>query len=392
MANIPIKWGKVGTDGKAEVNGADNTTFSSSSPAFKVNGDEEITGDSSVGGGQSITGNSSVGGNQTVTGNGSIGGNGTISGNLIVYKDNTTNKVGINVASPTEALDVSGNIKVSGNVTAGGNIVSSGGDLSLGTTGSGSDDSGDIVWYYGNGQEKARLWTDNTYSATKGLNYRVYKSDGTLLASGSIPTSDTNTTYTIATGDSNGQIKVTPSSGSAYNVGVKGLGSAAYKNYAEANTASTVVARNANNYIYATYYNAACGNDNGATSGSYALYVNSDNWIRKCSMSKMYSALGGSGCVSLYNGNLAPNSQTTFNYGSYSAYVIFFRIDGNDKDFNMFIVPKGKIGTTADAGYTEYDPYNWVWIQMWYSGSTCYCKFSGASNGNARIKWIYGLY
>lgn len=43
------------------------------------------------------------------------------------------------------------------------------------------------------------------------------------------PTSDTNTTYTIATGDGNGQIKVTPSSGNAYNVNIKGLGSAAYK-------------------------------------------------------------------------------------------------------------------------------------------------------------------
>lgn len=39
---------------------------------------------------------------------------------------------------------------------------------------------------------------------------------------------NSNTTYTVATGDSNGQIKVTPSSGSAYNVNVKGLGSAAY--------------------------------------------------------------------------------------------------------------------------------------------------------------------
>ena len=37
------------------------------------------------------------------------------------------------------------------------------------------------------------------------------------------------TTYTIATGDSNGQIKVTPSSGSAYNVSVKGLNTAAYR-------------------------------------------------------------------------------------------------------------------------------------------------------------------
>ena len=39
---------------------------------------------------------------------------------------------------------------------------------------------------------------------------------------------NTNTTYTFATGDSNGQIKVTPSGGSAQNVSVKGLGSAAY--------------------------------------------------------------------------------------------------------------------------------------------------------------------
>lgn len=43
---------------------------------------------------------------------------------------------------------------------------------------------------------------------------------------------DNNTTYTIATGDSNGQIKVTPSSGSAYNVSVKGLGSNAYSSTA----------------------------------------------------------------------------------------------------------------------------------------------------------------
>ena len=39
---------------------------------------------------------------------------------------------------------------------------------------------------------------------------------------------NTNTTYTFATGDANGQIKVTPSGGSAQNVSVKGLGSAAY--------------------------------------------------------------------------------------------------------------------------------------------------------------------
>lgn len=39
---------------------------------------------------------------------------------------------------------------------------------------------------------------------------------------------DNNTTYTFATGDANGQIKVTPAGGSATNVSVKGLGSNAY--------------------------------------------------------------------------------------------------------------------------------------------------------------------
>ena len=38
------------------------------------------------------------------------------------------------------------------------------------------------------------------------------------------------TTYTIDTGDNNGQIKITPSNGDAYNVTVKGLNAAAYRN------------------------------------------------------------------------------------------------------------------------------------------------------------------
>lgn len=54
----------------------------------------------------------------------------------------------------------------------------------------------------------------------------VTKTDITGLG---IPSSDTNTTYTFATGDSNGQIKVTPSGGTASNISVKGLAAAAYK-------------------------------------------------------------------------------------------------------------------------------------------------------------------
>lgn len=54
----------------------------------------------------------------------------------------------------------------------------------------------------------------------------VTKADITGLG---IPGSDTNTTYTFATGDSNGQIKVTPSGGTATNISVKGLAASAYK-------------------------------------------------------------------------------------------------------------------------------------------------------------------
>jgi hypothetical protein len=43
-----------------------------------------------------------------------------------------------------------------------------------------------------------------------------------------VPWTDNNTTYTFATGDNNGEIKITPSGGSAFNVAIKGLNTAAY--------------------------------------------------------------------------------------------------------------------------------------------------------------------
>lgn len=54
------------------------------------------------------------------------------------------------------------------------------------------------------------------------------------------PTTDTNTTYTIESGDANGQIKVTPSGGTAYNVNVTGLAAAAYKAVTDSTSASAI--------------------------------------------------------------------------------------------------------------------------------------------------------
>lgn len=86
-------------------------------------------------------------------------------------------------------------LKTGGSMT--GHLHMTGADIVLDPPSSSSDDSGDLVWFYGNGQEKARLWTANEYTSASGLNYRVYKKDGTSLYSGTLPMKDT--TYTAST-------------------------------------------------------------------------------------------------------------------------------------------------------------------------------------------------
>ena len=86
-----------------------------------------------------------------------------------------------------------------------------------------------------------------TVTGTAGTSALAWNTEVTLATIGGnavkakLPANpNTNTTYTFATGDSNGQIKVTPSGGSAQNVDVKGLGTAAY-------TASTAYAAASHN-------------------------------------------------------------------------------------------------------------------------------------------------
>ena len=67
------------------------------------------------------------------------------------------------------------------------NIHLAGGDLNLKTSSSSSNDTGDIVWWYGNGKEKARLWMSSaTYSTAIGPAFRVYNTSGTNLYNGAL--------------------------------------------------------------------------------------------------------------------------------------------------------------------------------------------------------------
>ncbi len=69
-----------------------------------------------------------------------------------------------------------------------GQLTINGPDIILATYSSSSNDSGDLVFQYGNGSEKARIWTDDEYTSGMGPNYRCYDNNGSALYSGRLAT------------------------------------------------------------------------------------------------------------------------------------------------------------------------------------------------------------
>ena len=71
-------------------------------------------------------------------------------------------------------------LPLSGGTLTGTLALGNGANLDLRPPSSGND-SGDIVFYYSNGNEKMRIWSNNDYSGYCGPNFRLYKEDGTYL-------------------------------------------------------------------------------------------------------------------------------------------------------------------------------------------------------------------
>ena len=71
-----------------------------------------------------------------------------------------------------------------------GTLSMQGVDIQLTTPSSSSNDSADLVWYYGNSQEKMRLWSEDTYTAKSGPNFRIYTNSGSALYTGKLPLAD----------------------------------------------------------------------------------------------------------------------------------------------------------------------------------------------------------
>ena len=228
---------------------------------------------------------------------------------------------------------------ISGKVNKSGDTIS--GDLTFknGT----SNDTPDIIFKYGNGNEKMRIWSDNEPTTAVGPNYRIYKSDGTQLYSGKLATlADlVNTTYDFKSSDSSitfqgsavGSVvnidakvnssKYLPLSGgtmtgalntanntwnkigddvqigdvnAAGALGIKGLnGTTNLRFYKYNDSAVGTLSYDGNwkfsNYVYASYFNASCGAETPTTS-SYLIYANSDGFFRKTTLANVKTILG----------------------------------------------------------------------------------------------------
>ena len=92
-------------------------------------------------------------------------------------------------------------------------------------------------------------------------------------------------------------------------------------------------------------------------------------------------------CTSLYNGTLTTGS-TTFNYGSYKAYVIIGQPNSTSARVSLFI-PKGQLTTTATT-YQLADETNYYTFTLSYSGSTVTLAYKGRS-GSGQVLRVFGV-
>lgn len=92
-------------------------------------------------------------------------------------------------------------------------------------------------------------------------------------------------------------------------------------------------------------------------------------------------------CTSLYSGTLTTGS-TTFNYGSYKAYVIIGQPNSTSARVSLFI-PKGQLTTTATT-YQLADETNYYTFNLSYSGTTVTLAYKGRSSSGQILK-VFGV-
>ena len=277
-----------------------------------------------------------------------------------------TKKVGINQRSPSEALDVIGNIKVTGD------FISNGKDVILGTPSSTSDDSGDLWWRYGNGREKMRIWSDTAPTTKAGPQFRLYKSDGTSLYSGRLPLAD----GTSASG--------------TWGIGISGS-AAKLNGYASDtnNTANAIVRRDGNGdirvrYDYTTHVNMSSSDQTTTCAGQdgYVIYANSDGWLRKAKA-----------VTSLYSGTYTSSGSITCSgaYKRYNYYVVQGQITGNDRNGQQSCLIPSNWLSTSDQKFEMANEDGWYSFKIKYSGTNVIITFLNRASSAGCISRVWGI-
>ena len=342
MANVPLKWKKINGNGKVEINGDDSISITSAFPALKVNGDGVLTGTFTVTG---LTATTLDTGLQTTD-------IGIANGDKLVVTDNSN---GHKVRRTSLSFDGS-------------------------TTSKALTKKGTFETFLQSHQSVV----NNNPTLSWGATSTVGTVGGTAL-SVKMPAAPASLTYSLAMGDGNGQVKMIPSSGSAYNVSVKGLGSSAYQTASSSNTANTVVMRDANKYIYAQYYNQASSEESSAT-GARPCIIDASGWHRKFSISSFRSLLG-LGSTQLYNGSMTSGS-ITFNYGNYNFYIVMGTVQSGGSTF-CTIIPANVL-TSSDIRFCYSDEIYYVTFNLRRVDSTATLTYN-STNSNGAITQVWGV-
>ena len=285
-------------------------------------------------------------------------------------------KVGINTPDPEVALHVVGDAKVSGTVTA--------------TTVTATTLNGALApSKLSSAVTIAKGGTGATTASTALSNLGgLAKSGGTMT--GQIKNAS-NASSWIA-GRDNAIIRgtVNPSSNSFYPVAssktvngsweIGALGDNFYFSYA------TDTNYNAGTNSTTTRYINTSGNFNGNAANVTGTVAIGHGGTGGTTAAAARTNLGIA-ATSLYSGTLTSGS-ITFNYGSYSAYVVIGRPKSSSA-FEAITLPKGLI-TTSDVTYQLADESNYVSFAVKYSGSTTTLTWK-ASSSSGQITRVFGI-
>lgn len=184
-------WGDEATDFAVQTSAAFGKLGLASGTSVDIAQTLDVTGNTTLDANLSVGGNSTLTGNLTVNGNTLLGNANTdtigITGIVnvdsgVLYVDPVTNRVGINNTTPSEALDVTGNVAITGNETVGG---------TLGVTGNVSVNTNkfNITATSGNTTIAGTLGVTGASTFTG----QALVSDGSVSAPGISFSSDTNT-------------------------------------------------------------------------------------------------------------------------------------------------------------------------------------------------------